>query len=62
MLPIIINRTNDALFKNIFANKNRKNITLSFINSVLEFEGTALITDIEFMDDDLEMHFIEIPK
>ena len=50
MAPLIINRTNDALFKNIFANKKHKNITLSLINSVLEFEGTAQVQDIDFLD------------
>ena len=45
-----INRTNDAVFKNIFANKKYKNITLSFINAVLEFEGTAQLKDITFLD------------
>lgn len=45
-----INRTNDAVFKNIFANKKYKDITLSFINAVLEFEGTAQLKDITFLD------------
>ena len=45
-----INRTNDAVFKNIFANKKYKNITLSFVNAVLEFEGTAQLKDITFLD------------
>lgn len=39
---------NDALFKNIFA-KNT-DITLSLINSVFEFQGSTLISDIEFID------------
>lgn len=34
MKPLKINRTNDAVFKNIFANKKHKAITIDFINSV----------------------------
>ena len=43
---------NDALFKNIFAQNN--DITLSLINSVFEFQGSALISDIEFIDRNLD--------
>ena len=43
---------NDALFKNIFAKNN--DITLSLINSVFEFQGSALISDIEFIDRNLD--------
>lgn len=48
-----LNRMNDALFKNIFAQNN--DITLSLVNSVFEFQGTALITDIEFIDRNLDI-------
>lgn len=43
---------NDALFKNIFT-KNT-DITLALINSVFEFQGSALISDIEIVDRNLD--------
>ena len=43
---------NDALFKSIFAKNS--DITLSLINSVFEFQGSALISDIEFIDRNLD--------
>ena len=52
MTILNLNRMNDALFKNIFAQNS--DITLSLINSVFEFQGTALITDIEFIDRNLD--------
>lgn len=45
-----INRTNDRVFKTIFGNAAHKNITLSLINAIFEFEGTEQIADIEFLD------------
>ena len=39
-----INRTNDAVFKNIFANKKYKDITLSFINDKEEIDTYKLKT------------------
>ena len=47
-----LNRMNDALFKSIFAKNS--DITLSLINSVFEFQGSALISDIEFIDRNLD--------
>ena len=47
-----LNRMNDALFKNIFAQNS--DITLSLINSVFEFQGSTLILDIEFIDRNLD--------
>lgn len=47
-----LNRMNDALFKNIFAQNS--DITLSLINSVFEFQGSVLISDIEFIDRNLD--------
>jgi hypothetical protein len=41
-----INRTNDAVFKAVFA-KHPK-ITLALINAFFEFQGTEQIADIEF--------------
>ena len=43
---------NDALFKNVFAQNS--DITLSLINSVFEFQGSVLISDIEFIDRNLD--------
>ena len=47
-----LNRMNDALFKNVFAQNS--DITLSLINSVFEFQGSVLISDIEFIDRNLD--------
>ena len=44
---------NDALFKNIFA--KHTDITLALINSVFEFQGSALISDIEIIDRNLDV-------
>ena len=48
-----LNRTNDAVFKTIFANQQHKDITLSLINAVFEFQGTGQIKDITFIDREL---------
>lgn len=45
-----INRTNDYVFAKIFGDPKNKDIALSLINSVFEFEGTELIDDITFQD------------
>ena len=57
MRPLAINRTNDAVFKTIFANEKHKDITLSLINAVFEFEGTGQIQDITFLDRELDAEF-----
>ncbi len=49
-----LNRMNDAFAKYIFANEARKILTLDFINSFFEFEGTAQITDFSFSDRELD--------
>ena len=49
-----LNRTNDAVFKTIFANQQHKDITLSLINAVFEFQGTGQIQDITFIDRELD--------
>ena len=49
-----LNRTNDAVFKTIFANQQHKDITLSLINAVFEFQGTEQIKDITFIDRELD--------
>ena len=43
-----IDRTNDAVFKAVFA--KHPNVTLSLANAFFEFQGTEQITDIEFVD------------
>ena len=45
-----INRLNDALMKYVFADNERKHITLSLINSVFALEGTPLLVDFSFRD------------
>lgn len=47
-----INRTNDAVFKAVFA-KHPK-ITIALINAFFEFQGTELIADIEFIDREID--------
>ena len=41
---------NDYLFKFVFGREERKRITLSFLNAVLEREETDELTDISFID------------
>ena len=52
MAAFRINRTNDAVFKAIFA-KHPK-ITLALINAFLEFQGTEQLVDIEFIDREID--------
>ena len=52
MAAFRINRTNDAVFKAVFA--KHPDITLSLINAFFEFQGTELLTDIEFIDRELD--------
>ena len=47
-----INRTNDAVFKAVFAKYPK--ITLSLINAFLEFQGTEQLVDIEFIDREID--------
>ena len=54
MRLLAINRTNDALFKNIFGVEERKHITLDLINSFFEYEGTETLADFNFMDRELD--------
>ena len=49
-----LNRMNDAFAKYIFANEKRKQLTLGLVNSFFEFEGTAEIKDLEFVDRELD--------
>jgi predicted transposase/invertase (TIGR01784 family) len=52
MAAFRINRTNDAVFKAIFAKYPK--ITLSLINAFLEFQGTEQLVDIEFIDREID--------
>jgi predicted transposase/invertase (TIGR01784 family) len=47
-----LNRTNDAVFKAVFA--KHPDITLALINAFFEFQGTELISEIEFVDRELD--------
>ena len=47
-----IDRTNDAVFKAVFA--KHPDITLSLINSFFEFQGTEQIADLEFIDREID--------
>ena len=49
-----LNRLNDALMKYIFANPERKQLTLSLINAFFEVEGTKQLVDFEFRDRELD--------
>ena len=52
MAAFRINRTNDAVFKAVFA--KHPQITISLINAFFEFQGTELITNIEFIDREMD--------
>lgn len=41
---------NDVAFKKIFGSEAHKRVTISFLNSILEFTGDRAITDVEFMN------------
>ena len=62
MLPLSLNRTNDALIKYIFANDQHKHITLDLINAVLEYAKTTLIEDLSFYDRELDPEIDEGKK
>ena len=44
------NALNDLLFKYVFGRPERKNITIDFLNAVLDREGAETIADINFED------------
>lgn len=48
------NRLNDLYFKKLMGDKNRKNLTLSFLNSILNKDEHEYFTDITFLDKDNE--------
>ena len=54
MEKISFNRLNDLYFKKLMGDKNRKNLTLSFLNSILNKDEQEYFTDITFLDKDNE--------
>ena len=40
---------NDLAFKKIFGDENHKNILISFLNSVLDFQGNKMIVDVDLV-------------
>lgn len=48
------NRLNDLYFKKLMGDKNRKNLTLSFLNSILNKDEQEYFTNITFLDKDNE--------
>ncbi len=42
--------TNDLVFKKIFGNEQKKNILISFLNAVLDFQGEKEIIDVEILN------------
>ena len=53
------NPLNDYLFKFIFGREERKRITLSFLNAVLNREGEDVLTDITFIDREFDPQFAD---
>ena len=53
------NPLNDYLFKFVFGREERKRITLSFLNAILNREGADELTDITFVDRELDPSFDE---
>ena len=49
---IFLDPCNDVAFKKIFGSEGHKNITISFLNSMLELTGTKAIASIEFMNNE----------
>ena len=45
-----INRLNDVFFKSLLGDEARKNLTLNFLNSILNRDEHNYFTDINFMD------------
>lgn len=43
-----LNPCNDVAFKKIFGSEGHKNVTISFLNSILEYKNERAIVDIEF--------------
>ena len=45
-----LNPCNDIAFKKIFGSEDHKNVTISFLNSILEFTGQSVIKDVQFLN------------
>jgi predicted transposase/invertase (TIGR01784 family) len=45
-----LNPTNDVAFKKIFGSEAHKDVTISFINAVLNLTGSAVIKDVTFLN------------
>ena len=45
-----INRLNDVFFKSLLGDINRKNLTLNFLNDILDKNENNYFTDINFLD------------
>ena len=53
------NRLNDLYFKKLLGDKKRKNLTLNFLNSILNRDKNNYFTDITFLDKDNEPDIID---
>ncbi len=45
-----LNPCNDVAFKKIFGSDEHKAVTISFLNSILEYSGPSQITDVQFLN------------
>lgn len=45
-----LNPCNDVAFKKIFGSEEHKSVTISFLNSILEYTGDRTIKDIQFLN------------
>ncbi len=45
-----LNPCNDVAFKKIFGSEEHKSVTISFLNSILEYTGDQQITDVQFLN------------
>lgn len=52
------NPLNDYLFKYVFGREERKHITIAFLNAVLDLDSDKEITDIEFVDRELDANSV----
>lgn len=53
------NRLNDLYFKKLLGDKNRKNLTRSFLSGVLNKDDKNYFTDISFLDKDTEPTYLD---
>ena len=47
---IFLDPRNDVAFKKIFGSDQHKNITISFLNALLEYTGDNIISDVQFLN------------